>query len=265
MSRANGRSMSLWRRLTVLLLIVLSVWALSFFKLPLYQYVSLDSLREHHHLLKEFADTHASLVFAVYFALYVCWVAVALPGAYILTIAGGFIYGALSGAMLATAFAALGSLVPFLATRTFLEEPLRKRAGNWFERFEAGFQRNAFSYLLAARLSPAIPLFVTNIVPGLLGVSTRTYLTTTILGLLLPSLAFSHFGSGLEHIFATEKDVRLIDMLSPKLIVGLAGLSLLCLAHPLWHYYTHRKSRGTAARSSAVVARRKIVSRNSNS
>ena len=263
MFHVNGQSLSLWKRLTVLLLIVLSAWAISFFKLPLYQYVSLDSLREHHHLLKQYADAHALLVFAAYFALYVSWVAVLLPGAYVLTIAGGFIYGALPGGMLATALVTLGSLVPFLATRTFLEEPLRKRAGDWFARFEAGFQRNAFSYLLAVRFSPAMPLFVTNIVPGLLGVSTRTYLTTTILGLLLPSLAFSHFGSGLERFFASGEGVGLADILSLELVVGLMGLSLLCLAHPLWCFYTRRMASETAAQSDTITAQRKTASRNS--
>ena len=106
--------------------------------------------------------------------IYAFFVALSVPSAAILTIAGGLLFGQWFGAIYVVVGATLGSIGVFLIVRTALGDALRKRAGPAMQKMEAGFQENALSYLLVLRLIPLFPFFLVNIV-SLLGVNLRTY------------------------------------------------------------------------------------------
>ena len=100
-------------------------------------------------------------------------------------------FGGLAGGLYVVVGATIGATLVFLAARTVLGNGLRQRAGLWFERMQDGFRDNAFSYLLTLRLVPLFPFFIINLIPAFLNITTQTYITTTlikiILGLLTPS------------------------------------------------------------------------------
>lgn len=215
------------KRLTPLagLIVVIAL----FFALGLDRYVTFDALRENRAMLKAFAAEHAALAALAYLAVYAAVVALSLPGGAILTLAGGFLFGALIGTVYVVVAATTGATLLFLIARTALGDVLRAKAGPFIRRMEAGFQANALSYLLALRLVPAFPFWAVNLVPALLGVRLSTYVVATAVGIIPGSFVFAAFGAGLGGAFDAGGDVDLGAVLTPEIIAGLAGLAVLAL------------------------------------
>ena len=134
------------------------------------EFASFQHLREHHQRLTEFVAAHAVQAALIYLALYIVFVALSLPGAIWLTVAAGFLFGAVMGSILSVLAATVGATLLFLATKTSLGDYLRAHAGPWLAKVERGFADNQWSYLLMMRLFPAIPFFIANLVPAFLGV-----------------------------------------------------------------------------------------------
>ena len=102
-------------------------------------------------------------------AFYAVATALSLPGALFLTLAGGFLFGTWLGGLLSVVGATSGAVALFLIARSALGAALRDRAAPWLQRLEAGFRRDAFSYLLVLRLVPLFPFWLVNLVPAFLG------------------------------------------------------------------------------------------------
>lgn len=148
---------------------------------------------------------HMVLSVLVYIAVYVCAVALSLPGALILTATAGLLFGWLLGGLAAVIGATLGATVLFLVARTAFGEGLAARAGPWLVKLREGFKDDALSYLLFLRLVPAFPFWFVNIAPAVLGVPLRTYVVATFFGILPGTFAFAATGAGLDSIIAAAK------------------------------------------------------------
>ena len=157
-----------------------------------------------------------------------------MPGSAVLTIAGGFLFGIAFGTVWVVIAATAGATALFLMARTVLGDGLRKRAGTALRKMEAGFSENAFSYLLSLRLIPVFLFFLINIVPAFLGVSLRTYVVATLIGIIPGAFVFASIGAGLGSIFDMMSDFTLAGALTPQVIVALASLSVLSLVPPLY-------------------------------
>lgn len=200
-----------------------------FFLLGLQEWIELDTLRRHRLWLAAQVETHFVASLLVYLTIYAVAVAVSIPGATVLTIAGGFLFGPAVGCAATVLAATLGAASLFLAARSGLGDPLRARAGPWLKRVEAGFRENALSYLLVLRLIPLFPFFVVNLVPAFLGVPLRTYLIGTFLGIIPGTFVFSAAGAGLGRLFEAGDDIGAADVLSPPILIALFGLAVLAL------------------------------------
>ena len=137
--------------------------------------------------------------------------------------------------------ATIGASLLFLATRSALGDFLRAKAGPWLVKLQDGFAENAFSYLLVLRLVPLFPFFVVNIVPAFLGMSLRTYVVGTLIGIIPGTAVFATFGAGLGSILDQGNTVSLAGVLTPQMIAGLVGLSVLALV-PVIYKKIRRKS-----------------------
>jgi uncharacterized membrane protein YdjX (TVP38/TMEM64 family) len=222
----------LWQRFVPIGLLVLGL--ILFFALGLQHYLALDSLKAHRAALLAFVALHPLLAPAAYGAVYVAIIAFSIPGGTILTIAGGFLFGTLEAASLATCSATLGGTILFLATRTALADFFRARMGPRLIRFEDGFNRNAFSYLFASRLIPMFPFPIVNIASGLLGVNARTFVVATFLGIIPATVVFAGLGSGLGTLFDRGAEPNLHLIFEPRIFLPLIGLAILALIPPLW-------------------------------
>ncbi|CAA7627602.1 TVP38/TMEM64 family protein [Magnetospirillum sp. SS-4] len=210
-------------------LVLLAVLAAMVFALDLHRYLTLDALRDNRQALQAAVADNFALSALAYVAVYVVAVAISLPGATILTLAGGFLFGALMGGILTVTAATLGAVLVFLAARTVVGDSLRRRAGPFLRRMEDGFRANAFSYLLFLRLVPAFPFWAVNLVPALAGVGLPVFAAATVIGIIPGTFVFAAFGAGLGDLFSGGGDIRLSDVLSPTMILAFAGLGLLAL------------------------------------
>src|SRR5260221_4181379 len=141
--------------------------------------ISLDALVRHRAAIDTFVSEHHVLAVLAYTVLYVGAVALSLPGATFLTVAGGFLFGIVIGAAAAVIGATLGATLIFLVARTALGEPLLRLAGPRANQLAKEFRDDAFSYLLFLRLVPAFPFFLVNLGPAFAGMPTAPVGTTT--------------------------------------------------------------------------------------
>lgn len=215
-------------RLTPIL--VIAAAAAAFFTFGLHRYLSFDVLRDSRAALIAWVADHRVLAPALYVLAYVVVTACSLPGALVMTLTGGFLFGTWFGGLLTVFGATLGATVLFLAARTALGDMLRAKAGGALAKLEDGFRRDAFNYLLVLRLVPIFPFFVVNLAAAFLGTGLTVFVVATFFGIMPGTLVYSSVGSGLGAVFdaGTDPDLRLVfswPVLGP--LLGLAGLALL--------------------------------------
>lgn len=213
----------------ILPLAVLAILVIAAFASGLHQYLTLDALRDNRATLLDFVTKHGLLAATGFLLAYAAIVALSLPGATIMTLAGGFLFGVPIGATLAVVGATVGATMLFLIARSALGDFLRERAGPFLARMADGFSKNAFNYLLFLRLVPAFPFWAVNLAPALLGMRLLPFVLATGVGIIPGTVVFSAFGASLGAVFDAGGDVQLKDVLTPTLIAALLGLGLLAL------------------------------------
>jgi len=216
-----------WQRLMPLL--VLGAGLLAFFAFGLDDYLTFETLRDNRAWLLQRVTDSALFTSLAFIALYIVVVAFSLPGGAVMTIAGGFLFGQWLGTVYVVVAATMGATVLFIAARTALGDLLRAKAGPFLKKMEAGFQENAFSYLLVLRLIPVFPFFIVNLVPAFLGVSLRTYVVATFVGIIPGSLVYASFGAGLGSLLDAGDKSSPAAILKPEVVTALVGLAILAL------------------------------------
>ncbi len=189
-----------WAPLVILLSGIAAVYASG-----LHEYLSLTAIADNRDALMAFVADNAVLAAASYMAIYIAAVAFSLPGAALLTILGGFLFGWFLGGVFTVVAATAGAVAIFLAAKTSLGDTLASRAGPWMEKLSGGFREDAFNYMLFLRLVPVFPFWLVNIAPAIAGVGLGTYALTTLIGIVPGTFAFSTLGSGLDSIITQQK------------------------------------------------------------
>jgi uncharacterized membrane protein YdjX (TVP38/TMEM64 family) len=205
-----------------------------FFALHLNMYLTFEALRENRAMLSQFVAEHAVLASILYVVGYAAVVAASLPGGAVLTVTGGFLFGSIGGTLHVVVAATLGATLLFLIARTAFGDALRARAGPFLKKMEAGFQENAFNYLLVLRLIPLFPFFIVNLVPAFLGVPLRTYVLATFLGIIPGSFVYASVGAGLGSVFDQNQAFSPASVLTPQIVIALVGLAVLAIVPVLY-------------------------------
>ena len=198
-----------------------------------YRYVSFAALAENRDWLCSLVRRWGVLAAFGYIGIYGLLVALSVPGAAILTIAGGFLFGTWIGAVCAVIGATFGATALFLAARAGLGG-LARRAGRFVGKLEAGFRADAFNYLLVLRLVPIFPFWLVNLVPAVVGVRLATFVLATFLGIIPGSVVYASLGSGLGSV-VEEPDLAIV--FEPRVllpVIGLAILALLPVGYKRW-------------------------------
>ena len=218
----------------VVALVALFVWAVAS---GLAGHISLEDLRAQAQGLQALVREHPVLSVASYVTLYVATVSISLPGALILSLTGGFLFGPILGGAAAVTGATGGSTVVFLVSRTAFADFLRRWKNPLLLKIEDGFRDNAFSYLLTLRLIPAFPLLLVNVAAGLMGVPLGTFLVASFLGMVPSSFVYAGIGAGLGHVFAEGHPVSLETVLSPRIYLPIIAMGVLAFLPPLWRHW----------------------------
>lgn len=213
-----------WMLLGVLLLTLVL-----FFVFHLDRYLSFSTLHQHRQFFLTWTAEHYLLASLIYLLIYIIVVAVSLPGAALLTMVGGFLFGIVWGTFYVIISATLGATVIFLAVKFALEPWILKKTSRFMTNMRQGFQQNAFQYLLFLRLIPLFPFWVVNIVPAVLGVRLLTFITATFIGIIPGSLIYVVIGNSMGHILDQNQQPDFNIILTPYILFPLIGLALLSL------------------------------------
>lgn len=211
-------------------LIVLVALAITFFALGLQKYATLDALRDNRQFLVDYVAANPVVSALALVAIYAGLVAISFPGASLLTIASGLLFGTGLGGSLVVAGATIGATIVFLIAKNASGDDLRKRIGAWGEKLADGFAKNAFSYLLLLRLLPVAPFWLVNIVPALFGVKLRDYVLATAIGIIPGTFVYASIGAGAGAVLAAGKELNLRGaLLQPAVIGPILGLAALAM------------------------------------
>lgn len=202
----------------------------AFFALGLHRYFTLDTLRDNREALQSWVEASPVRAVAIFIAVYAAAVAISFPGASILTIFGGYLFGLAVGVPAIVTAATIGASIIFLASKTALGDFLHDRAGGFVKKMEQGFHEDELNYMFVLRLVPVFPFWAINIAAGLLGVSLRNFLIGTFFGIIPGTFVYASIGNAAGAAFDTGEDVTLSGILfKPETLLPIVGLALLAL------------------------------------
>lgn len=224
-------------------LLVLVALAAVVFTTGLHRYLSLEALGDHYMALRQWADARPLSAPLVFGLVYAVAVSVSIPGATILTLAAGLLFGLVMGTVIVVVAATVGASALFLAAKTSFGDLLKRKAGGRIARFSEGFRDDALSYLLVLRLVPLFPFWLVNLVPAFFDVPLRTYVFATALGILPASAVYVSVGNGLGTVLETGGQPDLGLILRPEILGPLLGLAALALIPALYKRRMRRRER----------------------
>ncbi len=212
------RFSSRWIVLLVFIAVAFILW-----RSGLLAELNLEGLKSRHESLQTWASGNPWLAAGGFFLLYVLVTAVSLPGAAILTLAAGAVFGLVQGTILVSFASSVGATLAFLAARFVLRDSLRRRYGERLKDFDKGIERDGAFYLFTLRLVPVVPFFLINLLAGLTALKTRLFYLVSQVGMLPGTIVYVYAGTQLAQIESAG------DVLSPGLIAAFALLGLLPL------------------------------------
>lgn len=204
----------------------------AFLLFDLKSYLSLEALKANRDSLLTFTEEHYVPAVALFILIYIVQTALSLPGATIMTLAGGFLFGSLWGPIYVNLGATIGATLAFLAARYLFQEWVEQRFGDRLNQLQDGFAKNAFSYLLTLRLIPLFPFFLVNLLSGLTRITVGTYMAATAIGILPGSMVYAFAGRQLGTLNS------LSELASPRFLLAMSMLGLLLLVPIVYRHVT---------------------------
>ncbi len=216
------RPASTWMKIVILALFAGGLAA--FFVLGGDQYLNLQTIKENRAALLGYTENNFALMVLFTIIVYTLSTALSIPGAVILSLVVGFLFGRWTGTAIILFSATLGATLVFLAARYLFAEMAQRRLGPLLQRLIAGFHRDAFNYLLFLRLVPVFPFWLVNLAPAFTPIKTRTYFLATAIGIAPGSFVFANLGQSLGRIDTLD------ELVSLEILAALALLGLFALA-----------------------------------
>lgn len=186
-------------------------------------YFTLENLKAHRAALEQAVHVHYGPAVLCYIALYTASTALAVPGALILTLAGGLLFHTFPGIIYVNIGATTGAVLAFTFSRYILGTLLQERYSRQLGSFNADLEKNGYLYLLSVRLIPVFPFFLINVLSGLTTIPLLTFALTTALGILPGSLVYTYAGSQIGSLTSAK------DVLSGRVLLAFSLLALLAI------------------------------------
>jgi pyruvate/2-oxoglutarate dehydrogenase complex dihydrolipoamide dehydrogenase (E3) component/uncharacterized membrane protein YdjX (TVP38/TMEM64 family) len=204
----------------LIILAVLAALVAAYFIFDLGQYLTLEGIKALAADLSAFQERNALAVVAGFFLAYVAVTAASLPGAALMTLAAGALFGLVGGTILVSFASTIGATLAFLSSRYVLRDSIEARFGERLKAINSGLERDGAFYLFTLRMIPYVPFFAVNLVMGLTRIRTLTYVWVSQIGMLLGTVVYVNFGTQLADI----DDPR--DLLSPLLLASFFLLAI---------------------------------------
>ena len=218
------------------ILAAIAVLMALYFYLDLGRYMTLEALKNNRKTLAGFYETHQAACITIFICIYVIQTALSLPGAAILSISAGAIFGTVTGTICAVTGATIGATLAFLVTRYLFHDAVERRVGSRLARLNRELNERGLNYLLFLRLVPVFPFFLINLGAGLTRMPLKTFFFGTAIGIIPGGFVFCNAGANLASI------ASLRDVASPRVFGSFALLGLFALLPVLYHklHATHR-------------------------
>ncbi|MFM2409449.1 MAG: hypothetical protein RL481_277 [Pseudomonadota bacterium] len=206
------------RRLIILIAVLAG--AIALYRFGLKDYLTLEAIKaQQGYFAQSYADNPA-LVIGIFFLVYVISTAFSLPGAALLTLLAGALFGVVTGLILVSFASSIGATLAFLGSRFFLRDWVQAKFGDRLKAINEGVAKDGAFYLFSLRLIPVVPFFVINLAMGLTPIKARTFYWVSQLGMFLGTLVYVNAGTQLAQINS------LSDIASPGLLASFAALGL---------------------------------------
>ncbi|GAC17904.1 FAD-dependent oxidoreductase [Paraglaciecola arctica] len=203
-----------------ILLVSIILLIAAFFIFDIGQYLTLESLKANQQDLAEYIASNWLQAFIVYFLIYVTATALSLPGAIILTLGAGALFGLGFGLLLASFASTIGATLAFLVSRFLLRDWVKSTFSERIKAIDKGVEKDGPFYLLSLRLVPIFPFFVINLVMGVTSIKTVTYYLVSQVGMLIGTAVYVNAGTQLAEIEAVS------DIASKELILSFVLLGI---------------------------------------
>lgn len=200
-----------------------------FFYLDLKSYLTLATLKENRQQLLDYYSAHKLATVSGFMLLYIVQTALSLPGASILSLAAGAIFGSIMGTVYTNIAATTGATIAFLVTRYLLRDVVLNKFGSKLEVMNKELEERGFSYLLFLRLVPLVPFFLINLAAGLTRLTLRSFIFGTMIGIIPGGLVYVNAGASLATIDS------LAGIVSPRVLGSFALLGLFALLPVLYN------------------------------
>lgn len=222
----NAKANPILRKLPLIIILVAALAGAFLLR----DYLSFQALSDNREALLAFRDANYLGTVLAFIAAYVVIVAFSLPGATIATLTGGFLFAIFPGALFNVIGATLGAVIIFQAARWGLGDKLAARmdtSEGTVKRIKDGIDANQWEMLFLIRLVPAVPFFVANLVPALVGVPLSRFAITTFLGIIPGGVVYTSVGAGLGEVFARGETPNLGIIFEPAILLPILGLCVL--------------------------------------
>ena len=196
----------------IALLALLAVAIAAYFWFDLGQYLSLDAFKAQQAQILEAKDANPLLYIGGFFLIYVVVTALSLPGAAIMSLVAGALFGVVTGTIIVSFAASIGATLAFLSARFLLRDWVQSKFSERLKAIDDGIARDGAMYLFTIRLIPLFPFFVVNLLMGLTRIKTRTFYWVSQIGMLPATAVFVNAGTQISKVDSTA------GLLSPTLI-----------------------------------------------
>jgi len=223
---SNTPKSAIAQRIPLITIIVVAVLGAYFLR----DYLTFDTLKENRKALLAFRDANYALTVLAFIAAYILIVAFSLPGATIATLTGGFLFSTFPGALFNILAATIGATAIFMAARWGGGEKLAAKMDSSegeVKKIKSAIDDNQWEALLLIRLVPAVPFFMANLIPGLVGVSLFRFVVSTFFGIIPGAVVYTSVGAGLGEVFARGETPNLGIIFEPAILLPILGLSAL--------------------------------------
>ena len=202
------------------LILVLTAMAGAFFAFDLHQVLTLESLKTGLDSAKAHYAADPLLIAGMFFIIYVIVTGLSLPGAAVMSLAAGALFGLFWGSLIVSFASSIGATLAFLAARFILRDTVQNRFSDRLKTINKGIEKNGAFYLLSLRLVPVFPFFIINLLMGLTSIRTVTFYLVSQVGMLAATIVFINAGTQLAQLDS------LSDVLSPAMIASLSLLGI---------------------------------------
>ena len=195
-----------------------------FFVFDLNRYLTLEYLKSSKSSFDALYADHPVALIAGYMIIYIVAIGLNLPGAVVLTLAGGAFFGFVTGTILVSFASSIGATIAAFVARFLLREPVEKKFGDKLQAFHDGVEKEGAFYLFTLRLIPIFPFFMINLVMGLTRMRLRTFYWVSQLGMLPGTMVYINAGKEIGKLDS------LSGILSPSLLASFALLGIFPIA-----------------------------------